>query len=533
MALYSQIEDRYLAALTAVQFPEAPVADTQQPVTDATSVDGMQLAAGPSQTVTDAGAGRGSYAGFDPRQDAANKAPMGEVKPYDPTVREQLAEFLQAGFERFGMDRYKARKQAQTLIGGPNSNLPLDMGLADIVPFLGTALQTQEAVRMGGDAVTSAQQGNYGTAALQAGGAALGLVPGAAGTAKAAMAAGRAGERIAEKTVPQIMEKGGTMAELLQALSQGSRSQLTAYHGTPHNFDKFDSSKIGTGEGNQSFGYGLYFAESKDVAQAYQTTLGESKQVYTLNGKEIQRESLNEIDKLALNISARPKEYTLKALEDSGLDESAVSEVKAALDKFKGAKFKEISKGNLYTVDIPDEMVSKMLDFDKPLSQQPKNVQDALAKLGFTVDKKQVDEYSDALLSALSSDAPADLPKQPLDLSGESIYRQLTKNASSINPLYKQRDALIEKYQRGDMSMADSVRAMNAEDRAEFSRIAQAIDNTKNAAAVASEALRQAGIPGIRYLDQGSRGSGKGTRNIVVFPGGEDQVKILKQEGKK
>lgn len=185
MALYSQIEDRYLAALTAVQFPEAPVADTQQSVTNATSVDGMQLAAGPSQTVTDAGAGRGSYAGFDPRQDAANKAPMGEVKPYDPTVREQLAEFLQAGFERFGMDRYKARKNAQSLIGGPNSNLPLDMGLADIVPFLGTALQTQEAVRMGGDAVTSAQQGNYGTAALQAGGAALGLVPGAAGTVKA------------------------------------------------------------------------------------------------------------------------------------------------------------------------------------------------------------------------------------------------------------------------------------------------------------------------------------------------------------
>lgn len=197
MALYSQIEDRYLAALTAVQFPEAPVADTQQPVTDATSVDGMQLAAGPSQTVTDAGAGRGSYAGFDPRQDAANKAPMGEVKPYDPTVREQLAEFLQAGFERFGMDRYKARQRAQTLIGGPSSNLPLNLGLADVVPFLGTGLQTEEAVRMGQDAVTSAQRGDLGTAALQAGGAALGLVPGVAGTVKAGKGVARmAGEEL-------------------------------------------------------------------------------------------------------------------------------------------------------------------------------------------------------------------------------------------------------------------------------------------------------------------------------------------------
>ena len=45
--------------------------------------------------------------------------------------------------------------------------------------------------------------------------------------------------------------------------------------------------------------------------------------------------------------------------------------------------------------------------------------------------------------------------------------------------------------------------------------------------------LQELGIPGVRYLDAGSRDSGKGTRNIVVFPGGEDQIKILKQEGKK
>ena len=42
--------------------------------------------------------------------------------------------------------------------------------------------------------------------------------------------------------------------------------------------------------------------------------------------------------------------------------------------------------------------------------------------------------------------------------------------------------------------------------------------------------LRQAGIPGIRYLDAGSRGGADGTRNIVVFPGEESKVKILKRE---
>jgi hypothetical protein len=43
---------------------------------------------------------------------------------------------------------------------------------------------------------------------------------------KAAMAVGRAGERYAEKVVPQIMERGGLPAGLLQDLAQGSRSQI-------------------------------------------------------------------------------------------------------------------------------------------------------------------------------------------------------------------------------------------------------------------------------------------------------------------
>jgi hypothetical protein len=62
------------------------------------------------------------------------------------------------------------------------------MGLADLVPFLGTTMQTEEAAIMGGEAVESAKRGDYGTAALQVGGAALGMIPGAVGTVKAAKA---------------------------------------------------------------------------------------------------------------------------------------------------------------------------------------------------------------------------------------------------------------------------------------------------------------------------------------------------------
>lgn len=44
---------------------------------------------------------------------------------------------------------------------------------------------------------------------------------------------------------------------------------VKAYHGSPHHFDRFDMSKIGTGEGAQVYGHGLYFAENEGVAKGY------------------------------------------------------------------------------------------------------------------------------------------------------------------------------------------------------------------------------------------------------------------------
>ena len=114
-----------------------------------------------------------------------------KIEEIDPTTRQKLADFLQAGFEGIGVDRVKARKDAQTLIGGPNSGLPFGTGLADFVSFIGTALQTEEAVRGGQNAVENAKQGQYGAAAIEGGAAALGMIPGAAGTVKHGKAAAK------------------------------------------------------------------------------------------------------------------------------------------------------------------------------------------------------------------------------------------------------------------------------------------------------------------------------------------------------
>lgn len=47
-----------------------------------------------------------------------------------------------------------------------------------------------------------------------------------------------------------------------------------AYHGSPHTFTQFDMSAIGTGEGNQTFGWGMYFAENPEIAESYKDETG-------------------------------------------------------------------------------------------------------------------------------------------------------------------------------------------------------------------------------------------------------------------
>jgi hypothetical protein len=56
----------------------------------------------------------------------------------------------------------------------------------------------------------------------------------------------------------------------------GAARKIRAFHGSPHDFDKFSMSKIGTGEGSQAYGRGLYFAENEGVARSYRDQLSKS-----------------------------------------------------------------------------------------------------------------------------------------------------------------------------------------------------------------------------------------------------------------
>jgi hypothetical protein len=195
------------------------------------SLDGMQLAAGPTQTRTDAPTGIGLGKAKQPTQDEVmqmlrsmpletqsqaimsriaedqKRGVTGQVIPQDPTLRQKLSggfqELLKA---QLGMDNARARKLSESIFGGESSGAPLGIGLIDVTPFV-IPLAAQESGISAGDAFRSAEAGNYGTAAMQYG---MGVLQGAEaipGVKLAAEGAKAAGQALAP-TAANMMESG-------------------------------------------------------------------------------------------------------------------------------------------------------------------------------------------------------------------------------------------------------------------------------------------------------------------------------------
>ena len=193
----------------------------------------------------------------------------------------------------------------------------------------------------------------------------------------------------------------------------GLGSGIRAYHGSPYDFERFDISKIGTGEGGQAYGHGLYFAENPLTAESYK------KAVYR----------------------------------------------KTPITKEEAQRFAAtrtpIRQGRMYETNIRADP-SQFLDYDRMVSQQSPEVRAALDRLWGTQGQEAV--------------------------TGGEAYRTLG---------YMQGKARGEGEPYYDVA--------------------------------ASKALSEAGVPGLRYLDQGSRGAGEGTLNYVLFR--DDIIDIVKKYG--
>jgi hypothetical protein len=271
------------------------------------------------------------------------------------------------------------------------------------------------------------------------------------------------------------------------------------FHGTPHDIvGSFDLNEIGSGEGAQVYGWGLYFAENKSVAIDYQKKLS--------GGEYVPIESLRKYF-TAGNIvpSYGGKDRVISFNEgDDGDWSVTVQEVdERGQPKFgtrprthfttpnikdiKAAGLSTAIGGNLYTVDIDADKENDFLDWGKPASEQSD-----LVKRAFENIKKM--EATDT-----------EIYKKMLDTHGEDLAN------SFIPEIWKRLGNIGETADDGKNYYKDLSKAMGYNEKA------------------ASELLFKFGIKGIRYLDQGSRGSGEGTYNYVIFD--PSIIKIVAKNG--
>ena len=253
----------------------------------------------------------------------------------------------------------------------------------------------------------------------------------------------------APKIANGLLQMGGNA---LAPKTLNSQTGAVVWHGSPHKFDAFDSSKIGAGEGSQAYGHGLYFAESPKTAEWYKDTL-------KLSNASTPRTNGEVIAAKAIEAANGDKTKAIELMTNGAIDGSKIPEfaARSAVEKMHSAVADK--SGSLYKVDLPDEHIAKMLDWDKPLSQQAPEVQKALQSHG------------------IGGDAWS-------EITGPNLINQL----------------------------------------------GQRLDN-KNTSIAASQALQKQGIPGIRYLDGGSRIAGAGSSNYVIFPGNENLLQILERNG--
>jgi ABC-type transporter Mla subunit MlaD len=156
------------------------------------------------------------------------------------------------------------------------------------------------------------------------------------------------------------------------------------------------------------------------------------------------------------------------------------------------------NKGHLYKVDIPDEHIAKMLDWDKPLRQQPEEIRKILEKAAPLV--KTVDTMSrEELINTL----------QYIDRNGSYTDEMMINEFGRPATLDELRETA--KMMDVDEYLAENMASdKHATGQSVYKQLVAKFGGGENQSTAAgqvkaSELLQKAGIPGVRYLDAGSR----------------------------
>lgn len=252
----------------------------------------------------------------------------------------------------------------------------------------------------------------------------------------------------------RFTEDGLSQFEVTQIKEQtkAEGTSIEAFHGSPHTFDAFSLEKIGTGEGAQSYGHGLYFAEAKAVAESYKRDSAMLMNALPENYTEAQLRVAQRLydNKGDIKQATNDLQNRITNSKMYGDTPESLAQLQEELALIKSGW--KPPESQLYRVAISANREA-FLDWDKPLSEQPQVVERLDPKF-----RQQLEELLE------SHDQVGDLK----EYTGNQLYQLLQRYASE--------DALP-----GDTSVGG------------------------NPKKEASEFLHRLGIPGIKYLDQGSR----------------------------
>lgn len=231
------------------------------------------------------------------------------------------------------------------------------------------------------------------------------------------------------------------------------QDDILAYHGTPYDFDRFDLSKIGTGQGQQAYGHGLYFASDEDLARSYRDDLSSGVQVLDDRPvSEIAREAIKaDQPSSEQRIAQYVSQYGRMARNVMSMREPQL------LDQYDELTTSQRLKpaGKMYEVRIkahPDTM----LDWDKPLLDQP------------------------------------------------AIVKMLQEQHANLDPSHEKFKFLNDAHNNMMNERSYGSHAHH------YLKLALGSEG-------ASQYLNGLGVKGIKYRDKGVRGVGEGTTNYVIF----------------
>lgn len=281
----------------------------------------------------------------------------------------------------------------------------------------------------------------------------------------------------------------------------------SVYHGSPYRFDEFSLEHIGNGEGVQAHGWGLYFAENKEISENYRKNLADNKVFY--DGKEIKDATSYNYLKVAeegksklikeLKEKIKTNEYYFKFMDmDFTRAENLrligeYKRIKKAIKKYNNKnhpteqeqkqflKDSEEYKSINNTLDIIENVFKVKFDFvslEKNIKAFKKDL-----KLYRSIDESKIKIERGQLFKVDVPDADVLLDED------KSLTEQSEKVIQSLKELDKKEDLGLFQYEFKSHTTGKEI----------YERIGKFISTRPQRAEMTSKLLNQYGIKGITY----------------------------------